>query len=78
MLNWIDLDERKPTTFDCYAVGDVVVVTKDQDCWSCGLSHPKRGDRVTIRAVGKESVQFTDLHGRVSAIWERDLEFAND
>ncbi len=67
-----------PPASRCYAVGDVVAVAKDQDCWNCGWSHPKRGDKITIRAVGRESVQFTDSHGRVSTIWKRDLEFAND
>jgi len=67
-----------PSASRCYAVGDVVTVAKDQDCWNCGSSHPRRGARVTIRAVGKESVQFTDSHGRVSTIWKKDLESTND
>lgn len=59
---------------DCCAAGKMVVVSKDQDCWDCGSAHPKRGERVIIRDVGKESVRVVDKSGRVSTVWKRDLE----
>lgn len=71
-----DRPQADAIALDCYAVGETVVVSKDQDCWHCGSSHPKRGDSVVIREVGKESMRVVEESGRVSTIWKIDLESA--